>query len=93
MVKKFSQSSKYSLSNVTLESFEDWTFCLARGRFHLSFVGLSNSKEACKDDQVHVCLLTCLCERIARILFSRKNMLNLCQSILILSFNFFFNFV
>ena len=57
MVKKFSQSSKYSLSNVTLESFEDWTFCLARGRFHLSFV----SKEACKDDQVHVCLLTCLC--------------------------------
>ena len=40
MVKKFSQSSKYSLANVTLESFEDWTFRLARGRFHLSFVGL-----------------------------------------------------
>ena len=31
---------KYLLVNVTLESFENWTLCLARTRFYLSFVGL-----------------------------------------------------
>ena len=28
-----------SLANVTLESFKNWTLCLARNRFHLPFVG------------------------------------------------------
>ena len=36
----------HSLANVTLESFKNWTLCLARSRFHLSFVGLW--KKHCK---------------------------------------------
>ena len=43
MLKNFLRSKehcKYWLANVTLESFENWILCLARSRFHLSFVGL-----------------------------------------------------
>ena len=32
--------NEYSLANVTLESFENWTLCLTRSRFHHSLVGL-----------------------------------------------------
>ena len=53
---------------MTLESFENWTLCLARTRVYLSFVGLSkntaNGKEACQDDRVQVCLLPYLLKEL-----------------------------
>ena len=57
-----------SVVNVTPESFENWTLCLARTRFYLSFVGLwkntANGKEACQDDRVQVCLLSYLSKEL-----------------------------
>ena len=60
-----------------LESFENWTLCLARSCFHLSFIGHLNTESgqgACQDDQVQVCLQGCLLvfvERIARFLLGK----------------------
>ena len=59
---------KYSLANVTLESFENWTLCLARSRLYLSFVGLwkncGNGQDVCQDDRVQVCLLSYLSKEL-----------------------------
>ena len=59
---------KYSLANVTLESFENWTLCLARSRFYLSLVGLwkdtANDKEGRQDDRVQACLLSYLSKEL-----------------------------
>ena len=38
----------YSLANVRLESFENWTFCLARCHFYVSFVGLWKDTQMAK---------------------------------------------
>ena len=89
MLKNFLRSKehcKYWLANVTLESFENWILCLARSRFHLSFVGLlkkitANGKEACQDDQVQVCLLSYLSKE--SLVFLGQNVSNLCQSIFV----------
>lgn len=83
MLKNFLRSKehcKYWLANVTLESFENWILCLARSRFHLSFVGLlkkitANGKEACQDDQVQVCLLSYLSKE--SLVFLGQNVSNL----------------
>ena len=57
-----------ALANVTLESIEDWTLCLAWSRFYLSFVGLwkntANDKEARQDDRVQACLLSYLSKEL-----------------------------
>ena len=53
---------------MTLESFENWTLCLVRSRFYLSFVGLwknaANDKEARQDDRVQACLLSYLSKEL-----------------------------
>ena len=51
-----------------MEAFENWTLCLARSRFYLSFVGLwkntANETEAHQDDLVQACLLSYLSKEL-----------------------------
>ena len=50
LIKTKNTVNKYSLANVKLESFENWTLGLAQARFHLSFVNTANGKEICQGD-------------------------------------------
>ena len=68
---------------MTLESFENWTLCLARSRLYLSFVGLwkntANDKEARQDDRVQACLLPYIVEGITHFLSGKISRISASQ--------------